>query len=353
MPLSFRYLLLPCFVIVGVSSSLVAQPGHRWKAHDPARPKPTKVTPGDAVGGAPSDAVVLFNGTSLDGWSSKDGSAPTWALRDGYMETVPGAGPIVSRQGFGDVQLHVEWATPSEAIGTGQNRGNSGVYLMSTYEVQVLDSYENVTYADGQAAAIYGQHPPLVNASRGPGAWQRYDIVFRRPRFRGPELIAPARMTILHNGVLVHDAAPVWGPTNWLQYGRYVAHADRLPLMLQDHEHPVRFRNIWVRPLPDLPNDEVGLAESHSRVAVPAGIAARWAGTYRKDGQVVATVARRGGILVLRVFERSFDLVPESASRFVLPHTAGVVEFAGGTRREPSRLKLVVAETTIEGIKSP
>jgi hypothetical protein len=166
------------------------------------------------------------------------------------MEVVGGAGGIATRQGFGDVQLHVEWAAPTPATGEGQERGNSGVYLMSTYEVQVLDSYQNVTYADGQAAAIYGQYPPLVNASRPPGQWQTYDIIFHRPRFgEGGKLLRPARVTVLHNSVLVQDDVALTGPTAHQKRPPYTPHPDRMPLLLQDHGAPVRYRNIWLREL--------------------------------------------------------------------------------------------------------
>jgi hypothetical protein len=172
-------------------------------------------------------------------------------VAEGYLEVVGGAGSIATRRAFGDVQLHVEWATPSPPRGEGQERGNSGVFLMGRYEIQVLDSYRNDTYADGQAAALYGQAPPLVNASRPPGEWQTYDVVFRRPRF-GPDgaLLQPARVTVFHNGVLVHDNVGFTGRTAHGRKATYEPHEDRLPLVLQDHGDPVRFRNIWVRELP-------------------------------------------------------------------------------------------------------
>ena len=220
--------------------------------HDTTRAQPPVVDPGPAPPSAPvpSDAVVLFNGRDLSQWKAGDGGPPAWKIEDGYMEVVAGSGGITTMRGFGDCQLHIEWAAPVPPAGSGQNRGNSGVFLMGRYEVQVLDSYGNVTYPDGQAAAMYGQYPPLVNASRPPGEWQSYDIVFRRPRFneRG-ELIAPARITVMHNGVLVQDAVILTGATAHRQRPRYSAHADRLPIALQDHASPVRFRNIWVRDL--------------------------------------------------------------------------------------------------------
>jgi hypothetical protein len=169
-------------------------------------------------------------------------------VRDGFVEVAAGSGDIETARRFGDVQLHIEWATPAEVKGDGQGRGNSGVFLMGMYELQVLDSYENRTYADGQAASIYGQHPPMVNAARPPGEWQTYDIVFRRPRFDSNGAVtSPARMTVLHNGVLVHDAVELMGATANQRRATYRAHADRLPIKLQDHGNPTKFRNIWVR----------------------------------------------------------------------------------------------------------
>jgi hypothetical protein len=159
-------------------------------------------------------------------------------------------GSIRTKQGFGDCQLHVEWATPAVVVGNSQERGNSGVFLMDTYEVQVLDSYDNKTYADGSAAAVYGQYPPLVNACRKPGEWQTYDIIFHRPRFdEAGKLLSPARLTVLHNGVLVQDNVELTGPTGHHVRPPYKAHPDRLPLSLQDHGNPVRYRDVWIRSL--------------------------------------------------------------------------------------------------------
>jgi hypothetical protein len=220
--------------------------------HDTARARPAVVDPGPPppAARAPSDAVVLFDGRNLSEWRSRDGGPAQWKVEGGHVEVVAGTGEITTIRAFGDCQLHVEWAAPDPPARAGQDRGNSGVFLMGRYEVQVLDSYGSATYPDGQAAAIYGQYPPLVNASRSPGVWQSFDIVFRRPRFneRG-ELIAPARITVIHNGVLVHDAVILTGPTAHRRRPPYGAHADRLPITLQDHASPVRFRNIWVRDL--------------------------------------------------------------------------------------------------------
>ncbi len=224
-----------------------------WPQHSPERPMAPVGAP--AVQrlpvAPPSGAIVLFDGKDLARWQRSDGTPASWRLTgDGAMEVVPRTGDIRTRESFGDVLLHVEWASPSPAKGEGQNRGNSGVYLMATYEVQVLDSYQSRTYADGQAAAIYGQLPPNVNVSRPPGEWQSFDIEFRRPRFDAEgKLLSPARMTVRHNGVVVHDDVALEGPTSHFRRPPYAAHADALPILLQDHGELVRYRNIWVVPL--------------------------------------------------------------------------------------------------------
>ncbi len=226
--------------------------------HSRERPQPPIVTPAGFVSSPPpSDAIVLFNGTGLSGWRTSGKQEPAqWNLANGYMEVVPGTGDIETTAAFGDIQLHVEWATPVPTGGTDQERGNSGVYIMKTYEVQVLDSYGNVTYPDGQAGAIFGQYPPLVNASRPPEEWQSYDIVFHRPRFaRDSSLITPARITVLQNGILVQDNVTVTGPTSGGRHPyRYLP--ERMPLRLQDHEFKVRYRNIWIRDLERAINNE-------------------------------------------------------------------------------------------------
>jgi len=224
-----------------------------WPIHSMERPKPRVVAPGPGALPVPppADAIVLFDGKTMQGWEADSGRKAAWLVRPGYVEVAPGTGDIHTTRGFGDVQLHVEWSAPATAPSPeGQDHGNSGVFLMGMYEVQVLDSYKNETYADGQAAAIYGQYPPLVNASRPPGEWQSYDIIFRRPRFTlNGTLQRPATMTVLHNGVLVQDDVTLTGPTGHHERPPYKPHADRLPLKLQDHSHRVRYRNIWVREL--------------------------------------------------------------------------------------------------------
>ncbi len=234
------------------ASALGAQGTSTWPQHSLERPKPpVERAPVQQLPLAPPPgALVLFDGRDLGWWRKADGSPAGWRVADGAMEVTPGAGGIRTRVGFGDVRVHVEWASPATVRGSGQDRGNSGVFLMGTYEVQVLDSWENPTYADGQAAAIYGQFPPRVNVSRAPGEWQSFDIEFRRPRFDSTGvLVAPARMTVRHNGVLVHDDVALLGPTSHRVRAPYAAHPDELPIALQDHGHAVRFRNIWVMPL--------------------------------------------------------------------------------------------------------
>jgi hypothetical protein len=224
----------------------------QWVIHDPNRPLPPVVTPGPPLPPVPppSDAIVIFDGKNLLNWVDSKGQPARWKVEGDYMEVVPGTGNIQTKMGFGSCQLHIEWATPYPPKGSGQDRGNSGVFLMGLYEVQVLDSYENKTYADGMAGAIYGQYPPLVNACRRPGEWQTYDIIFHAPKFDSQgKLLEPARMTVLQNGILIQDNVELTGPTAHKARPPYKAHADKLPLMLQDHNHPVRFRNIWLREL--------------------------------------------------------------------------------------------------------
>jgi hypothetical protein len=207
---------------------------------------PPVVDPGP-VGGPPSDAVVLFDGKDLSHWSH----AEKWVVKDGCV--ISGGNDIQSKQSFGDCQLHVEWASPEKVSGSGQGRGNSGVFMLGSYEIQVLDSYQNETYADGAAAAVYKQHPPLVNASRKPGEWQTYDIIWESPRFDAKgALTKPACVTVLHNGVLVQNHFQPLGPTSWDQKPKYTPQPAKGPIGLQFHGNPVRFRNIWVREVKEL-----------------------------------------------------------------------------------------------------
>jgi hypothetical protein len=222
-------------------------PGVPYVVHDPARPRPPMVTPSTQSGGAPSDAIVLFNGRDLSQWSFK--GARSWKVENGYFEVVPGAGDMSSKLSFGDIQLHVEFAAPVPARNTSQNRGNSGIFLQGLFEIQVLDSWENPTYAEGQAGAIYGQWPPLVNPARQPGEWQSYDIFLEAPQIEGDRVLKPAYVTVILNGVLVHHHKELMGPTVHRALAKYGAQPAEGPIVLQDHQQPVRYRNIWVRRL--------------------------------------------------------------------------------------------------------
>jgi 3-keto-disaccharide hydrolase/uncharacterized protein DUF3471 len=327
----------PFVVLAGLllsANAVVAQSPARWKAHDMSRPRPPVVQPApqSLPVPAPADATVLFDGKGLSEWRSKDGGPARWVVKDGAIESVAGSGYLYSARAFGDVQLHVEWATPVPAKGTSQGRGNSGVFLMGLYEVQVLDSFQNETYADGQAAAIYGQYPPLVNACRPPGEWQTYDIAFRRPRFRPDgSLVQPARITVIHNGILAQDAVEPWGPTAWLQHLPYTAHPDKLPLALQDHGNPVRYRNVWVRELPEtIPPGPA--ADPRPVVNLPAGSLDRYLGRYReRDGEKsLFTVSRQQDVLFADFRgggAAALELVPHSERAFSLRWTAGDVDF--------------------------
>lgn len=226
-----------------------------YHVHDGERPQPPVVTPGTAstpekAGAAPSDAVVLFDGTDhLSHWKGKDGAAK-WKVENGYAEVVGGTGDIKTIEEFGTAQYHVEFCTPAEVKGSGQGRGNSGVFVLDRYEFQVLDNFENPTYPDGTVGSVYGQFPPLVNAARKPGEWQTYDILFTAPVFHEDgTLKSPAYATVLLNGVVVQNHTQILGPTQHKALTEYKPHPAKGPLRLQDHGNPVRFRNIWVRPI--------------------------------------------------------------------------------------------------------
>jgi len=229
-------------------------PDQKWKVHDLDRPRPAKVTPGPYVEEKPpADAIVLFDGKDLSRWVTmgRGGavSEPKWKVENGYIEIVPRTGRLVTKDKFGDCQLHVEWQVPTAATGNGQSIGNSGVELMTRYEVQVLESNSHLTYADGGAGAIYGVWPPLVNPSRPQGEWNVYDLFFEAPKFEGDKVVKPAYMTVVFNGVLVQNHKSYLGTTIWRQIGKYTPHPAEEPLSLQDHSQPVRFRNIWIRKL--------------------------------------------------------------------------------------------------------
>jgi hypothetical protein len=233
-------------------------PDSTWRVHDGTRPQPRIVTPGATFSQgapAPSDATVLFDGKDLSKWESNQGGEAKWKVEESYTESVRGAGGIRTKDKFADFQLHVEFATPSPPRGNSQDRGNSGVLINGMYEVQVLDSFNNKTYPDGQAGAIYGQTPPLVNACKPPGEWQTYDILFESPRWdANGQLVKKANVTVIQNGVVLHLKRELLGRTDGIggvphkelaSYG--TPHPPEVFIELQDHNNPVRYRNIWIR----------------------------------------------------------------------------------------------------------
>jgi hypothetical protein len=331
-------LLVAATFVLGAGALLAEGPDQRAAAarqhriHDPARPRPPIVEPGipgmpDRPGTPPADAIVLFDGTDLSKWRAMDGSPARWVVTDKVMESVKGSGYIRTLRAFGDCQLHVEWASPSRVEGRSQGRGNSGVFLMGVYEIQVLDSFNNDTYPDGQAAAVYGQYPPEVNASRGPGQWQTYDIIFHRPHFDdGGKLLRPARVTVLHNGVLVQDNVEILGPTTWMNRPPYQPHADKLPLSLQDHGNPVRFRNIWIRELPARP---VAERDQDMRIVLGGAALDELVGQYRAESGGPAAVITRDGDQLMASFAGGpvRPIYARSENEFVSAHIGIEFEF--------------------------
>ncbi len=212
-------------------------------------PQPRKVEPGQG-NQPPSDAIVLFDGSDLSEWEHPDGSAAKWNVHDGMVTVKPGTGTIQTKKEFGDIQLHIEFKCPEDDHDEGQGKGNSGVFLQGRYEIQVLDNYENKTYANGQVGSIYKQHIPRVNASRKPGEWQSYDVIYQAPRFNDEgRVIIPAQITVLHNGVVIHNSVKIQGNTSYIGAHQYEEHDLKEPLTLQDHGDLVSYRNIWVREL--------------------------------------------------------------------------------------------------------
>lgn len=321
------------FVISG------AQAQQSWKVHDMSRPHPpiVQVPNLNLPVPPPSDAVVLFDGKDLSHWRGSDGGPAKWKVQDGYFATARGTGYIHSVDSFGDVQLHIEWATPTPASGSGQGRGNSGIFLMELYEIQVLDSYQNDTYADGQAAAVYAEYPPMYNASRQPGEWQSYDIFFRRPRFdEKGGLLRPARLTLLHNGVLVQDNIELTGPNNWLTNGPYTAHADRLPISLQDHSNPVRFRNIWARDLVEQPvHSMFTTLTGPSPSSLPMDVTDRYVGKYESEEGFKIEVLREGQSIFMSMGSDRLLLEPRSTREFSFVAVDGGLEFKLGQNGVP------------------
>lgn len=335
--------------LVGVAA--MGAGAEEWRIHDMERPRPPVVTPGESPGQPPADAVVLFSGASLEAWASAEGGAAEWKVENGYAEVVAGKGAIHTRDAFGDCQLHLEFSTPPPK-GDGQGRGNSGLFFMDRYEVQVLDSHDNDTYPDGQAGAVYGQQPPLVNVSRPAGEWQSYDVIFRRPRFdAGGRLLSPARLTVLHNGVLVQDGTEPTGPTTWRGRPGYAPHPDALPISLQDHGNPMRFRNIWVRRLDDPRPQPV-------RVVPPArgddaGELARFTGRFEQNYAVVP--AQGGGLLLLQGENAITGLVPDGERRFRGTTVGIAIEFGDrdDAQGRPAQLtmKLEHSATRLERVE--
>ena len=213
-------------------------------------PEPKIITPGKSLSDPPADAVILFNGNAASSWQHKNGNEASWIVSENVLTVKAGSGDIQTKQKFGDCQLHIEWRTPAEVKGEGQGRGNSGIFFMGLYELQVLDSYGNKTYPNGQAASIYKQHIPLVNACKPPGEWQTYDVVFTAPRFSdNGSLLEPARITVFQNGILVQNNVTIWGSTEYIGLPSYKKHEAKEPIALQDHGNPTSFRNIWIREL--------------------------------------------------------------------------------------------------------
>lgn len=240
--------LATCFALVILTAFSANAQIKDPKVTEVWEPVPNVIDPGNASK-APSDAIVLFDGTNLSEWTHHDGSAASWIIKDGYMEVKKESGDIVTKKEFGDVQLHVEWRTPSEIVGDGQGRGNSGVYLQDKYEIQVLDSYNNTTYPNGQAGAVYKQSIPLVNAMKGPGEWNVYDIIFKAPTFnKDGYKTSSGYITVIHNGVLIQNHVEIKGTTEYIGLPKNIAHG-KGPIKLQYHGNPLRFRNVWVREL--------------------------------------------------------------------------------------------------------
>jgi hypothetical protein len=267
-------------VLIAAEKAGPQQPWSDYKVHDMSRPAPPIVTPGtpstqDQPGKAPSDAIVLFDGTNLDQWVTKGKDAPApWKLENGYM--IATQTDITTKQEFGDVQLHVEWAEPTPPEGTSQGRGNSGVFLMGVIETQVLDNFNNPTYPDGQCGSIYGQYPPQVNVCKPPGEWQTYDIIFHHPRYESGKLTEPAYITTIQNGVLVQDHQRIEGPSGHMMVAKYKDGQilEKGPIGLQFHHNPTRFRNVWVRPLEALDRlQHTGKTDAPAAPAAPAAAA--------------------------------------------------------------------------------
>jgi N-acetylglucosamine malate deacetylase 1 len=349
---------LSLVVTAGLSASLTAGESGvtgtstGWKQHASKRTKPPIVQPAEppVAVRAPEGAVILFDGSSLDAWQTPEGKQAGWRVAAGAMEIVPGAGEIQTKGRFGDVQLHIEWAAPAPPAGDGQDRGNSGIFFMGLYELQILDSYLADTYPDGQAAAIYGQYPPLFNAARPAGQWQTYDVAFRRPRFgSGGTLLEPARITVFHNDVLVQNNEAILGPTRWLKWSPYERHEDRAPIKLQDHGHPVRFRNIWLIDLPERPEPTALALERPTPITITAAALERFVGRYAAKSEADASksilISSGGNHLVLTtpgVPSHSHVLLPVAPDVFEMRDSDVRMSFLKNAERRVARALLCV-----------
>jgi hypothetical protein len=327
--------------MVAITNTATAQLKTGWRAHDMKRPAPPVVDPGKSnlPAGVPSDAIVLFDGKDLSKWRNSKGQDAGWRIVDGAMESVAGSGYVYSREEFGDCQLHVEWASPATVKGNSQGRGNSGIFLMGDYEVQVLDSFENKTYSDGSAGSIYGQYPPMVNVSRKPGEWQSYDIIFTAPRFEEDgKLKSPARITVLHNGVVIQVNSEPVGPTAWIVHEEY-RKKTKGPISLQDHGNPVRYRNIWVRPLtpralPETPYPaETKLDAEQAKLLV---------GNYSGN-----KVMMKDGMLYFRFKNRPkpLEMVPQENGEFGFRKSAGRLKFEMNEEGKPTAIDFTLDAT--------
>ena len=332
-PLLFRLVSLAV-----VTTTVVGAPDPHWLGHDRDRPLPATITAGtfstqEQPGRPPSDAVVLFDGSDLSPWVAMDGTPTKWIARDGALECVPGSGYVRTLQSFGDCQLHVEWAAPTPPQGESQGRGNSGVFFgLGRYEVQVLDSYQGKTYADGSAASVYGQYPPAVNASLPPGQWQTYDIIWTAPRFDAEGVLtAKARLTVFHNGVLVQNNVELTGPTGWIGRPPYKAHPERTPIAFQDHGNPVRYRNVWVRELGQPRQKEILPADS---------VLESYVGDYGRGQWNSVKVRRRpDGLLSMTLGGAELTLHAKSPTQFYALTTDVQCEF----KTEGSAKQLLVS----------
>jgi len=329
---------LPLLVAVCIIFPQLAQSSPLPLGHDRTRPLPPVVDPGlastpERAGQAPSDAVVLFDGKDLSAWAAMNGTPTEWIIKEAAMECVPGSGYIRTLQNFGECQLHIEFATPAKAEGSSQGRGNSGVFFGNTrYEIQVLDSYKNKTYADGSCGSIYNQYPPLVNACRPPGEWQTYDIIWTPPRFNSDNsLLSPARVTAFQNGVLIQNNVELFGETGWLERKPFAPHPEKQFIALQDHGNPVRYRNIWVRELGAPGRPEFQLSDA---------LLDSYCGTYKQGENVVAEVSRQGGNLVIEYRGVDFVMYAGSPTHFFAKTVDVQADFEFGGSQETVQISV-------------